>query len=242
MTISPSSYAFLQADDDNDDGDMSTSPPETLTVSTVAAAVVGVGHHLLKVEGYSQLKSMYGDTGSYLKFGEFTAGGHAWRVHCYLNGKHQEDAGFMSLYVALAPAVTSAAAAGVVVHAEVEFELPHHHGTAAARWLPSYGKHGLAVPFKAGGKEWGFRKFIAVKNLERSGLLRDDCFAVRCTVTVVEEQAVVEEDVTVEDMDRVGVVCPCKDESCRFKHERPAETLWEKIALFGRSLCGEASS
>ncbi|CAN6213051.1 unnamed protein product [Urochloa humidicola] len=236
--MSPLSYAPLPAAVADDD-DTSTTVPETLTVSTVAAAAVGgVGHHLFKVEGYSRLKRTHGDNGSCLESGAFTAGGgHAWRILCYLNGDRAEDAGFISLNL------ERAGGAGTV-HAEFELELVGHAGKAAALW-PSRRcvKRAPAVAFKECQKEgWGYQKFIAVKDLERSRFLRDDCFAVRCKVTVVEERAAVKEDVTVEDMDRVGMVCPCKDESCQFKHERPAATLWEKVALFGRSLCGEASS
>ncbi|CAL5078223.1 unnamed protein product [Urochloa decumbens] len=232
--MSPLSYAPLRADAD----DMSTLlPPETLTASTVAAAAVGVGHHLFKVEGYSRLKPMHGDTGSYIESGEFTAGGHTWKVLCYLNGCVEGGAGFISLCVNR----TGGGGAGVV-HAEEEFELLRPHG-AAAEWPPSYGQRGLAAPFDV-GQTWGFPKFIAAKDLEGSRFLKDDGFSVRCTVTVVEERGAVEEDVTVEDMDRVGVVCACEDEdeACGFKHERPAQTLWEVMARFSRSFCGEASS
>ena len=73
---------------------------------------------MLKVEGYSQLKCTHGDNGSPLLSGEFRAGGHTWKIRCYLDGGHKEDAGFVSLYLSLADPGTSAA-----VHAEVEFEL-----------------------------------------------------------------------------------------------------------------------
>ncbi|CAL5078221.1 unnamed protein product [Urochloa decumbens] len=240
--MSPLSYAPLPAAAaDNDDGDTSTSPPETLTVSTVAvAAVGGVGHHLFKVEGYSRLKKMHGDTGSYIESDEFTVGGHAWRVLCYPNGCGKEGAGHVSLYL-----MHTGGAAGAVVHAEFDFELvQHHHGGAAAALWPPRSRRVTARPvaFKDGQETLGYAKFIAAEDLERSRFLDDDCFAVRCSVTVVEEIAAVEEDVTAEDMDRVGMVCPCKDEACEFKHERPAQTLWEEIALFGRFICGEASS
>ncbi|CAN6222386.1 unnamed protein product [Urochloa humidicola] len=239
--MSPLSYSYapLRADAAaaNVDGDdTSTSPPETLTVSTVAAAAVGVGHHLFKVKGYSRFKHTHGDNGSCLESGEFTAGGHAWRVHCCLNGNREEcAAGHVSLHLK-----RSGGSAAGVVHAEFEFELLPH---GAAEWPSSRtARRSPVVPFKAAGIQWGYAKFITVKDLERSRFLRDDCFAVRCTVTVVEEREAVEEDVTVEDMDRVGVVCACKDVACRFKHERPVQTLSEVMARFSRLICGEASS
>ncbi|CAL5078213.1 unnamed protein product [Urochloa decumbens] len=212
--------------------------PEMLSVSTVAAATVdGVGHHLFKVEGYSRLKRTHDNTGSYLKSSDFTAGGHSWRIHCYLNGVHEEDAGFISLYL------KRVGGAGTV-HAEFELELVGHAGKAAVLWPSRLRvRRAPAMAFKVGEKKgWGYPKFIAAKDLERSSFLKDDCFAVRCKVTVVEEREAVEEDVTAEDMERVGVVCPCKDDACEFKHERPAQTLWEKIALYCRFVRGEASS
>ncbi|CAL5067164.1 unnamed protein product [Urochloa decumbens] len=250
--MSPLSYVYapLRADADDataaaDDDDTSTLlPPETLTVSTVSvAAVGGVGHHLFKVEGYSHLKKMHGDTGSYIESGEFTAGGHAWKILCYPNGCGEEGAGHVSLY--LMHTGGGSGAAGAVVHAEFDFELvQHHHGGAAAALWPPRSRSVTAPPvaFKDGQETLGYAKFIAAEDLERSRFLDDDCFAVRCSVTVVEEMAAAEEDVTAEDMDRVGVVCPCKDEACEFKHERPAQTLWEEFALFCRFICGEASS
>ncbi|CAL5091521.1 unnamed protein product [Urochloa decumbens] len=227
--MSPLSYAPLRPADADDTNTL--LPPEMLTVSTDAAAAVGVGHHLFKVEGYSHLKRMHGDIGSYIESGEFTAGGHTWKVLSYLNGCVEGEAGFISLCVNR----TGGGGAGGMVHAEEEFELLHPHGVAAG-WHPSYAQRGLAAPFEV-GQTWGFPKFIAAEDLEGSRFLKDDGFAVRCTVTVVEERGAVEEDVTVEDMDRVGVVC-----ACGFKHERPAHTLWEVMARFSRSFCGEASS
>jgi hypothetical protein len=79
-------------------------------------------------------------------------------------------------------------------------------------------------------------KFISTEDLEGSGgFIRDDCFALRCTVTVIEEWEVEEEEeeVKVEDIDRLGFVCACEDDgACELKHERPPETLRERIALF----------
>ena len=71
-------------------------------MSSVAARAVGTGHHMLKVEGYSRLKHTRGDNGSPLLSGEFRAGGHTWKIRCYLDGAHKEDAGFVSLYLSLA--------------------------------------------------------------------------------------------------------------------------------------------
>jgi hypothetical protein len=94
------------------------------------------------------------------------------------------------------------------------------------RMRPPYVQRGLARPFhfRRDGKavnSWGMHKFISTEEWE------------------VEE----EEEVKVEDMDRMEFVCACEDDgACELKHERPAETLRERIALFCRFLRGEASS
>nr|CAB3451884.1 unnamed protein product [Digitaria exilis]CAB3455644.1 unnamed protein product [Digitaria exilis] len=212
----PQSYAYSSIDaNDDDDDDVTTvrcaSPPEVLTVSTVASATVGVGHHMFKVEGYSRLKCTHGVTvGSYLNSGEFEAGGHAWRILCYLNGARAEDAGFVSFFLVR---VDDEDAAGSVAIAEVELELLHHAGEVV-RWPSSRVGRFPARRFRV-GSGWGWPRFIAVEELERSSwFLKDDGFAVRCTITVVEEELVVEEeDVEEEDLERMGMVCACEDDS-----------------------------
>jgi len=166
-------YAPLAAGAEDDDDPMSTtSLPEEVTVSTVGERAAGTWHHLLKVEGYSRLKRTRGGNGSHLQSGEFRAGGHAWRILCYLDGARKEDAGFVSLYLSLADPGTSAA-----VHAEVEFEL-------VGQWplLPLWCRHWKRLqvsPFQP-GKSWGFPRFIGAGALEGGGssrFLKGDCFA-----------------------------------------------------------------
>ena len=221
------------ATDAEDDDLIRILLPEEVTMSSVAARAVGTGHHMLKVEGYSRLKHTRGDNGSPLLSGEFRAGGHTWKIRCYLDGAHKEDAGFVSLYLSLADPGTSAA-----VHAEVEFEL-------VDQWplLPLWCRHRKRLqvsPFQP-GKSWGFPRFIGAGALEGGGsrFLKGDCFAVRCKVTVVEEQGAMEEEVQAEDMERMGVVCLCKDGSCSKLHRaRPAQTFTEAFASFGLSIRG----
>ena len=181
-------YAPLAAGAKDDDL-IRTLLPEEVTVSSVVARAVGTGHHMLKVEGYSRLKHTRGDNGSPVLSGEFRAGGHTWKIRCYLDGVHKGDAGFVSLYLSLADPGTSAA-----VHAEVEFEL-------VDQWplLPLWCRHRKRLqvsPFQP-GKSWGFPRFIGAGALEGGGsrFLKGDYFAVRCKITVVEEQGAMEEEV-----------------------------------------------
>ncbi|XP_020149750.1 BTB/POZ and MATH domain-containing protein 3-like [Aegilops tauschii subsp. strangulata] len=159
------------------------------SASTVAATAVGTGHHILRVEGYSHLKTMHG---GYLESTAFMAAGHAWRAR-----RRDADADQR------------------VVHAEYEFALVHHQGTLV-KW-PSHCEHGTASAFDK-GNSWGCPFFIATEELKRSRFLKDDCFAVRCKVTVVQVQEwAVQED------------------------PRPAETEttpWKAFARFCGSICG----
>ena len=93
-------YAPLAAGAEDDDL-IRMLLPEEVTVSSVVARAVGIGHHMLKVEGYSRLKHTRGDNGSPLLSGEFRAGGHTWKIRYYLDGAQKEDAGFISLYLSL---------------------------------------------------------------------------------------------------------------------------------------------
>ncbi|KAM3372338.1 hypothetical protein ACQJBY_019303 [Aegilops geniculata] len=81
---------------------VSSDEPEESSVSTVVATAVGAGHHMLKVQGYSRLKTMHGGNGTYVESSAFKAAGHTWRICCYLDGARPEDAGFVSLFLMLA--------------------------------------------------------------------------------------------------------------------------------------------
>ncbi|XP_066391877.1 BTB/POZ and MATH domain-containing protein 3-like [Miscanthus floridulus] len=229
--LPPVSYVPLDA------GAATSSPEaEEVSVSTVAAMAVATDHLMLKLQGYSWLKAMHGENGSYIESSAFEVGGHTWRIRCYLNGNNMEDAGFVSLYLNLC--------SDSVVHAEYEFALVRHQGTP-----PAYG-HQDTLSKKSlglrtfGGKDnnpgWGRPRFISVKKLERSRFLKDDCFAVRCTVTVVQERTVKEKVVVqAHDMARLGlgILCKCDDDLCKRHHARPAETFLERFANFCYSIC-----
>ncbi|KAI4968408.1 hypothetical protein ZWY2020_058063 [Hordeum vulgare] len=134
------------------------------------------------------------------------AAGHAWRVCCYLNGARPEDAGFVSVFLTR----DDDDADESEVHAEYEFELVHHQGTLI-NW-PSHCQRGTVSAFDD-SNAWGCPSFIAAEDLKRSRFLKDDCFAVRCKVTVVkvQEWAAVKEDAAAVK----GSVVPSADRCAR---------------------------
>ncbi|KAL6656582.1 hypothetical protein ACP70R_004362 [Stipagrostis hirtigluma subsp. patula] len=191
---------------------MSPPPATGVSVSTIAATAAGSECHMLKVEGYARLKKMR-RTGERLESCAFEAAGHTWRVLLYPNGGSEDDEDYISLYLVL----DDAAAADV--HAEIGFSLVRHRGALAALALPH--RRSRTVVFNKWAKAHGFRQFISREHLELfSGYLRDDCFAVRCDVTVIERSATRAETVDADDLERLGEVCRCKDELCKRHHAR----------------------
>ncbi|KAM3392465.1 hypothetical protein ACQJBY_013551 [Aegilops geniculata] len=163
--------------------------------STVAAIAVGAGEHTLTVQGYSRLKTM---NGGYLESNAFNAGGHAWKIRCHLNGSVKENAGFVSVFLKLVGAEatdTTAEAADAVddkeniVHAELEFALVHHRGTLIKWPSHSLGRREGPSAFRE-NVSMGYSRFVSAEDLKHSSFLKDDCFAVRCKVTVVHKCAV----------------------------------------------------
>uniref|UniRef100_M8CAM6 Uncharacterized protein n=1 Tax=Aegilops tauschii TaxID=37682 RepID=M8CAM6_AEGTA len=163
--------------------------------STVAAIAVGAGEHTLTVLGYSRLKTM---NGGYLESSAFKAGGHAWKICCHLNGSVKENAGFVSVFLKLVGAeatdTTAEAADAVVdkeniVHAELELALVHHRSTLIKRPSHSLGRREGPSAFRE-NVSMGYSRFVSAEDLKRSSFLKDDCFAVRCKVTVVQKCAV----------------------------------------------------
>ncbi|XBI88725.1 hypothetical protein VPH35_026651 [Triticum aestivum] len=177
---------------------MSSDEPEESSMSCYPGPAILTLQYRFNIRGYSRLDTMHGGNGSYVESSAFKAAGHTWRIRCYLNGERPKDAGFVLLFLTCHPAdaatgnaPAAAAAAESVVHAECEFALVHHQGTLV-KW-PSRCERLSASAF-CSSHMWGIPQFISKEDLKRSRFLKDDCFAVRCKVTVVQEWAVKEEE------------------------------------------------
>ncbi|KAK3124403.1 hypothetical protein QOZ80_7BG0586060 [Eleusine coracana subsp. coracana] len=177
---------------------------EEVSVTTVAATATTTGHHMLKIEGYSRLKKMYGN-GSALLLPEFEAAGHTWKIHFYPNGEREEDAGFVSVYHQLTDADRDA-------HVLVEYDLAlvHHQHDGTAVPPPSqYKVHRIVHGFHHFKKryKWGYPKFISHKRLEGSDFLKDDSLAVHYKISTIEEQVLMDKVVQAQDLERMGIAC-----------------------------------
>ncbi|KAM0900368.1 hypothetical protein ACQ4PT_020678 [Festuca glaucescens] len=193
---------------------MSVDNVSSSTLSTFAPGHGSV-HHLLKINGYSRTTLLL-DNGMAARSCEFGAGKYCstWRIMYYPNRASEEDAGGISLFVELMTIPSFAKAS--VENASVRFTLLPHHGkpTPATPHCVSFTravKLGCAVG----------QQLIAREELERSEYLLDDCFAIRCDIDVISMLALPVQIVPVDDLERMGLICSCKDHSCKRRHASP---------------------
>ncbi|CAL4991285.1 unnamed protein product [Urochloa decumbens] len=159
------------------DGSMSTVSAETVT-----------GWHLLKVEGYSNLKGL--GVGKRIKSGAFNVGGHSWCVTFFPDGFSKEKADWICVHLYL----NNPAANCNSVKARKKFSLLDQAGEP----VPSYTFGGDVIWTFSCNSAWGFEKFIRRADLESSSYLIDDSFQIRCDVTVFQEIRV--ESTTIESL------------------------------------------
>ncbi|KAF8673382.1 hypothetical protein HU200_048945 [Digitaria exilis] len=173
------------------------------STSTMAIREV-TGSHVLTIDGYSMAKQL--QPGEFLTSSTFMAAGHLWRIRyypCSSDYPYPDDppSKWTSMYLQL----------------ERSYSNNNNNGSSPciARFTISLlDWNGLVVPwcshvsrgartFTPDGVDMaGFRKFIKRKDLDKSsGLLRGDCFRVRCDITVlVKETTTKTEDGTATDV------------------------------------------
>uniref|UniRef100_A0A0E0RB69 BTB domain-containing protein n=1 Tax=Oryza rufipogon TaxID=4529 RepID=A0A0E0RB69_ORYRU len=157
------------------------------STSTIVATTKPTGHHILKIDGYSRTKAMVA-AGDSIDSSRFHAGDHAWRIRYYPNGtdRSNQNPDAISVMLELQDAAAgrnNGAAAAAAVKAKFVFRLLNKDGEP----VPSrtYRSSVHSFPSSDGFKNWGFLRFITHGDLEKSGHLADDGFAVRCDVTVM---------------------------------------------------------
>ncbi|CAN6305175.1 unnamed protein product [Urochloa humidicola] len=159
------------------------APPEraagyldrTLSASAIVGSTVN-GHHLLHIDCYSQTKQDL-PTGQYIKSCPFSAGGRSWRIRYFPNGDKSSIAEFISIFLYLDESSAQP------VKARVRFSLLDQAGepVPSLSWITKI--HG----FCTAAPNFGYRKFIKRTFLEDSEHLKNDCFTIRCDVTVTME-------------------------------------------------------
>ncbi|XP_062205641.1 BTB/POZ and MATH domain-containing protein 2-like [Phragmites australis] len=153
---------------------MSTDPAST---TSAIVATTAFGSHVLKIDGYSRTKGLA--TGVHLRSCSFPVGGHSWHLAYLPNGDCAERADYISLFLVL----DDACAAGGPVLAQFTISLLDRAGKP----VPSHTKTTKMNQFVSPGAHWGFTSFIKRDALDKSRHLKDDCFSVRCDISVVTE-------------------------------------------------------
>ncbi|CAL4941857.1 unnamed protein product [Urochloa decumbens] len=154
------------------------APSRSTSTSTIVAGAA-TGYHVLRIVGYSRTKEV--PTGHPINSRHFRVGGRTWFVEYHPNGSAVDNADFISLFLALHGTVAEA------VKAQVTISLLDQNGKP----VPPYSRTTEFVNFSEKGS-WGYPTFIKRQALEESEHLRDDSFAVRFDVTVMEDVQTVE--------------------------------------------------
>ncbi|CAN6318443.1 unnamed protein product [Urochloa humidicola] len=154
----------------------SSMPRDGAGSSSAIVAGATSGYHVLRIEGYSRIKSTV-PNGKHIQSRPFCSAGHNWAVDYYPNGGDRDAGDYISLFLVLKDDITD----------EVTVQFVFSFADQVEKQTPSY-IHARAVSRFAvanGWIRWGRPKFIRREHLERSDHLRDDCFTVRCDMVVI---------------------------------------------------------
>ncbi|VAI82978.1 unnamed protein product [Triticum turgidum subsp. durum] len=133
--------------------------------------------YTLNIAGYSRTKELL-ETGKCARSTPFIVGGHVWAVRYYPNG-YKDAADFASIFLVL---VDSTGAKDV--KAKCTFSVLDKAGVPVPSFTRTYTS---ACTFTGKGSSWGYPEFINKADFEGSPHLIDDCFTIRCDVTVLKE-------------------------------------------------------
>ncbi|KAF0908825.1 hypothetical protein E2562_028645 [Oryza meyeriana var. granulata] len=188
---------------------VTASPPSASTIVLRATE----GCHLLKIDGYSHARLL--GNGECLKSTKFKAAGHIWCILFYPNGKSRMDHGTVSLYIKLVDRSKD-------VIAEVRFSVLPQRSVDGT--LP-YSKPEIIHKFESARRnnKCGFNWFIGVNELEtlqHKYIEEDnDSIVVRCDIKVLNKPTVHHLS-----LQKLGLVCRCKDDTCKRLHDRSLES------------------
>ncbi|KAJ1265825.1 hypothetical protein BS78_08G103900 [Paspalum vaginatum] len=170
------------------------------------------GSHKLTIDGYTQSSRTI--RGWSWKSKVFEAAGHRWRIHYAPYGLAYYPR--RSAYIALYLEVVHGASKVVVDPVEFKFTLLDQSGNP----VPEFTRASTELCcFNSEPGRRGFDDFIRRKDLEESGCLKDDCFSVRCDITVLRD----EEDDAAPAAAAAQVVVPPSD-----LQEQLTDLLWTK--------------
>ncbi|GJN25573.1 hypothetical protein PR202_gb13418 [Eleusine coracana subsp. coracana] len=169
------------------------------TSSTVSARKE-TGWHVLKVEGYSQIKGVVG-VGKRIKSGTFHVGGYTWCIGCFPAGFSDETADWICVDACLEnPPATG----------DIMVRLKSSLLDRVGEPVSAYTQIGSITAFSSAHKLKGYINFIQRTVLE-SSYLYDDSFKIRCDITVFMEVCIRTATNT-----EASLVVPPPDMHCHF--------------------------
>ncbi|KAL6643063.1 hypothetical protein ACP70R_021244 [Stipagrostis hirtigluma subsp. patula] len=154
------------------------------SASAIVAGAAASGYHVLRIEGYSRIKSTV-PNGRHVESRPFRVAGRTWAIRFFPNGKTSGSADHVSLFLLLKDPT--------VDHLIVQ--LVFSFTDQVEKQAPSYVRAIKPSRFELSCCSWGREKFVERAELEGSGRLEDDCFAVRCDILVAGDPRA-EEDTT----------------------------------------------
>ncbi|CAM0870902.1 unnamed protein product [Alopecurus aequalis] len=128
--------------------------------------------HNFEVNGYSLLQGM--GAGKFVSSSTFTVSGYGWNIMIYPDGRKEEhkDA-YMSAFLCFCSGTKDV---------KVKYSLSLLEKDGKVSNLLS-----TTNTFKPLGNSWGWDKFIDKSKLQELLSLNDDCFTIRCVLTVIKE-------------------------------------------------------
>ncbi|XP_072146561.1 BTB/POZ and MATH domain-containing protein 1-like [Setaria viridis] len=150
----------------------------------VANTATGHPHHILRIDGYSRTKGI--PTSACIKSRPFIVGGHCWHIDYHPNGHNRDTKDYISLFLLLNEAAPSSTAKEVRAQQRFRFV-----GEVAAE--EEDGEEPPAVVAGGGGEQLreppqvGNGRFVRREDLEKSEHLKNNSFAIRCDVIVINE-------------------------------------------------------
>ncbi|KAF6996319.1 hypothetical protein CFC21_012666 [Triticum aestivum] len=134
------------------------------------------GSHVLKIEGYSLTKGL--GTGEFVRSENFVIAGHRWHIKYFPDGVVSDDADWIAIFVQRDDDTD-----GKDIMARLWISLLNHDGES----VPSHDMISSQFEKYSPKTARGCNKFLKRKDLEESRYLKDDCFSIRCHVTVRNE-------------------------------------------------------
>ncbi|CAL4983170.1 unnamed protein product [Urochloa decumbens] len=147
--------------------------------TSVVSADAATGWHEFKVQGYSRYRGL--GNGVAVRSGTFVVGGHSWRTKYFPDGNGQEEnTNWVCFSVNLEhhPGIDG----GNVVKARFTLSLLDNDGHP----IPSYTKRYQVHIFSSSKHSYHESRFIKIEDFD-SLYEKDDCFCIRCDVTIVED-------------------------------------------------------